>query len=258
MRMQNTNNPLQGRIVAVTGASSGIGKAIAVRAAASGARVACCGRDREKLETAKALLAGDGHEVYLFDSGDLPGIEACAAEIARGMGPLSGLVHSAGASAVQLLRDANYEKTEELLRINYLAFLAFAKGACRKGRYAAQGMSVAAISSLAAISPDPGLTAYAASKAALNAAVSALAREYAPRGIRFNSICPSYVNTPMNDALKAAIGEEAFDGRVAKNMPLGMIEPEDVADAAIFLLSDASRKITGVHLVIDSGGGAFR
>lgn len=255
--MQNPNDSLRGRIIAVTGASGGIGKAIAVKAAEAGARVACCGRNREKLEAVKSLLSGDGHGICLFDSGDLPGVEACAAEIAREMGALSGVVHSAGASVVQLLRDVNYEKTEDLLRINYLSFLALAKGACRKGRCAASGMSVVAVSSLAGLSPDPGLAAYAASKAALNAAVSALAREYAPRGIRFNAICPSYVDTPMNDGLKAAIGEAAFNERVAKNMPLGMIDPEDVASAALFLLSDASRKITGIHLAMNSGGGAF-
>ena len=245
---------LQNRVLVVTGASSGIGKAIAIKAAETGARVACCGRNKEKLEAAKALLSGEGHGIYLFDSHDMAGIEAQVAEIAKEMGPISGLVHGAGASTVQLLRDTNFERVNEMMRINYLAFLALAKGACRKGRYAATGMSVVGISSLAGVSPDPGLAAYAASKAALNASITALAKEYAPRGIRFNAICPSYVNTPMNDGLKAAIGEEAFNERVAKNMPLGMIEPEDVADAALFLLSDASKKITGTHMVIDSGG----
>ncbi len=246
--------PLQERIVVITGASSGIGRAIARKASEAGARVACCGRNREKLEATAATLSGEGHEIYLFDSSDMTGIEARVAEIAKNMGPISGLVHSAGASMVQLLRDTNFDRVSEMLRINYLAFLALAKGACRKGRYAASGMSVVGISSLAGVSPDPGLAAYAASKAALNASITALAKEYAPRGIRFNAICPSYVNTPMNGDMKAAIGEETFNGRVAKNMPLGMIEPEDVANAALFLLSDASKRITGVHLVMDSGG----
>lgn len=252
--MQNQGYSLQDRAILVTGASSGIGRAIAVKASRAGARVACCGRNREKLEAVAASLSGEGHGIYLFNSNDMAGIEAQVAEIAKDMGPISGLVHSAGASMVQLLRDTNFDRVNEMLRINYLAFLALAKGACRKGRYAASGMSVVGISSLAGVSPDPGLAAYAASKAALNASITALAREYAPRGIRFNAICPSYVNTPMNDGLKAAIGEEAFSERVVKNMPLGMIEPEDVADTALFLLSDASKKITGVHLIMDSGG----
>lgn len=249
---------LQDRVVAVTGASSGIGRAIALSVAGAGASVACCGRNREKLEAVKALLPGKGHAVFLFDSGDLAGVEARAGQIAKELGPISGLVHSAGASAVQLLRDTDFGRVGEMLQINCLAFLALVKGACRRGRYAPSGMSVVGISSLAALSPDPGLAAYAASKAAMNAAITALAKEYAPRGIRFNAICPSYVNTPMNDGLKAAIGGEAFAGRVAKNMPLGMIEPEDVADAALFLLSDESKRITGIHMVIDSGGRGMR
>jgi NAD(P)-dependent dehydrogenase (short-subunit alcohol dehydrogenase family) len=246
---------LADRVILVTGASSGIGRAVALKLAGSGARVACCGRNFGKLEAVRGDLPGDGHAVYLFNDEDLPGVEAMTASIAADMGPLGGLVHSAGVSVMQLLRDARYDVIDEMLRINFTVFLALAKGACRKGRYLPSRMSVVGISSMAGVSPDPGLCAYSASKAALNASIIALAKEYAPRGVRFNAICPSFVNTPMTDRTKTLLGA-AFEEKVEKRMPLGMIEPEDVADSALFLLSDASSKITGALLEI-TGGAVF-
>lgn len=251
--MTERGQSLAGGAVIVTGASSGIGRAAAVAASRAGARVTCCGRNAARLAETLALLAGEGHGIWQFDAADTESAADAVTQIAGVMGPISGLVHCAGISSHQLLRDLDFNRANEMLRVNCLAFMSMAKAVCRRGRYA-PGMSVVAVSSLASLSPDPGLSAYAASKAALDAAVSALAREYAPRGIRFNSICPSFVNTPMLDAQKKALGEDAFAERVAKSMPLGLIEPADVAEAAIFLLSDASKRITGVHLAMDSGG----
>jgi NAD(P)-dependent dehydrogenase (short-subunit alcohol dehydrogenase family) len=247
---------LNGKVIAVTGASSGIGRAIAENVAKAGAKVACCGRNREKLETVMGSLSGDGHGIFLFDSGDLPGTEATTAEIAKAMGPMSGMVHSAGVSSMQLLRDTDYEASMKLFQVNFMVFLALAKGACRRGRYA-PGMSVVGISSIAGVSPDAGLSVYSASKAALNASIKALSKEYAPRCIRFNAICPSFVNTPMTDGFRAFLGEGAFKEKIEKNMPLGMIETDDIANAARFFLSDDSRRITGALLEITGGGGAF-
>jgi NAD(P)-dependent dehydrogenase (short-subunit alcohol dehydrogenase family) len=247
---------LEGRIIAVTGASSGIGRAIAVKAAESGARIVCCGRNFEKLDCVRASLLGKGHSVYLFDSGDLPSVDAMAGDIAKEVGPIGGLVHSAGKMVTALLRDAEYEVIQEIMQLNFLVFMALAKSVCRRGRYA-PGMSVVGISSMAGITTAPGLSAYSASKAALNASIKSLAKEYAPRGVRFNAICPSFVNTPMIDSYRSIIGENIFKEKIEKNMPLGLIEPEDVAKSAMFFLSDESDKITGALLEITSGGGTF-
>jgi NAD(P)-dependent dehydrogenase (short-subunit alcohol dehydrogenase family) len=248
---------LSDRVMAVTGVSSGIGRAIALNVASAGAKVACCGRNLEKLEAVRASLPGEGHRVFLFDSGNLPGVEAMAAAIAKEMGPMSGLVHSAGVSSMRLLRDADYAAVLDMFQINCMAFFALVKGACRRGRYVPSNMSVVGISSMAGVEPDSGLSAYSASKAALNASIKALSKEYAPRGVRLNAICPSFVNTPMTDGFRSFLGEESFKEKIAKNMPLGMIEPEDVASATRFFLSDASCKITGTLLEITSGGGTF-
>lgn len=252
--MQESCALLNDRIIAVTGASSGIGQATAIALSKAGAKVACCGRNAEKLERVRSSLSGSGHASYVFDSNELSTIEDTVALIVKEMGRLSGLVHAAGVSSVQLLRDIDFHSVEEMFRINYLAFMAFAQAVCRKTNHTAGQTSIVGISSLAALSPDPGLSAYASSKAALNASIAALGREYASRGIRFNAVCPSYVNTPMNQGMKANIGEDAFNERIKKSMPLGMIEPEDIAASVIFLLSDTSRRITGTALTIDSGG----
>jgi NAD(P)-dependent dehydrogenase (short-subunit alcohol dehydrogenase family) len=248
---------LSDRVIAVTGASSGIGRAIALRAADAGAKVACCGRNSEKLEILRASLAGEGHGVFLFNSEDLLGVEAMAASVAKKMGPISGLAHSAGISSIRLLRDTDYKAAQDMFQINYMVFLALVKGACRRGRYIPSQMSVVAVSSIAGVAPDPGLSVYSASKAALNASIKALSKEYAQRGVRFNAICPSFVNTPMTDGFRSFLGEASFKEKIEKNMPLGMIEPEDVANAALFFMSETSRRITGSLLEITSGGGTF-
>lgn len=254
---KNCSRTLQGKVILITGASSGIGRATALLAARAGGRIACCGRSPEKLGMTLDVLPGIDHASYLFDSTDLPGIEAMAASVSKEMGPVGGVVHSAGIAELQLLRDLDYSLTTQMFQINYMAFLALVKGVCRRGRYDPSGMGIVGVSSMAGLSPDAGLSAYAATKAALNATVTSLAKEYAPRKIRFNTVCPAYVNTPMNDGLKAAIGDDAFHERAGKNMPLGLIEPEEVAETICFLLSDAGQKITGAHLVMSAGATTF-
>ncbi|MDR1514369.1 MAG: SDR family oxidoreductase [Synergistaceae bacterium] len=245
---------LGGRVIAVTGASSGIGRIVAFKAASAGAHVACCGRNYDKLELVRVSLPGEGHYTYLFDSMDLNGVEKMIVTAVKDMGPLSGVVHSAGISALRLLRDISYDSAMEMMQINFMVFLALAKGASRRGRYKPSEMSVVGISSLAGMYPDPGFSVYAASKAALNASVKSLAKEYASRGIRFNAVCPSIVNTPMKENFTAFIGENAFNEKIEKGMPLGLIEPDDVANSVLFLLSDESNKISGALIEINSGG----
>ena len=114
-------------------------------------------------------------------------------------------------------------------------------------------MSVIVIASMSALRGQTGLSFYAGSKGAVLASVPALAAEYAPRGIRFNAVSPCPVNTPMQQKAIDKIGEEWYRREVEEKVRLGPLEPEDVADAVVFLLSQASKRITGINMVIDSG-----
>jgi NAD(P)-dependent dehydrogenase (short-subunit alcohol dehydrogenase family) len=248
------DQPLSGRVILVTGASSGIGLAIARKAAECGAKIACCGRNAEKLREALVHLPGGGHEIHLFDSEDLAGVEAMVERVAGSMGKIGGVVHCAGMTAMFPLRDLQYDVAAKIFQINYFVFMALCKAACARGRYVPFETSIIGMSSMAAMSPLPSLSVYAASKAALNTSVVALARELSPKGVRINSICPNYVDTPMIEPIKSVMGADVFmEERVRKSMPLGLIKPEEVADAAFFLLSGDSGKITGTNMVISAG-----
>ena len=246
---------LEGRTILVTGASSGIGRAVAVQVSRMGGRVVALGRDSARLEETLALLDvlnGAVHAAYSVELTDIETIETRIAEICKEAGPLAGLVHSAGVAETVLLRDADFKMIENMLRLNWLAFLAVCKATCRRGRYA-NGMSVVGIASMSALRGQAGLNFYAGSKGAVLASVPALAAEYAPRGIRFNAISPCPVNTPMQQEARTNLGEDWYKKEVEAKVKLGPLGPEDVADATVFLLSPASKRITGINLVVDSG-----
>jgi NAD(P)-dependent dehydrogenase (short-subunit alcohol dehydrogenase family) len=243
---------LEGRTVLITGASSGIGRGAAIQVSRMGGRVVALGRSPEKLDETLRLLEGSGHRCYSVELTELENAEARLADISKETGPLGGLVYSAGVAETVLLRDVNFERIESMLRLNWFAFLAACKVFCRRGRYA-QGMSVVAVASMSALRGQAGLSFYAGSKGALLAAVPALAAEYAPRGIRFNAVSPCPVNTPMQREAQANLGEDWYRKEVEEKVKLGPLEPEDVADAVVFLLSPASKRVTGINMVVDSG-----
>ena len=243
---------LEGRTILVTGASSGIGRAVAVQVSRMGGRVVALGRDEGKLRDTLDLLEGKEHRFFPVDLSDIGRTEKYLTDVFQEAGVLSGVVHSAGMAKTVLLRDADLESIEAMMRLNWLAFLALCKFVCRRGRYG-QGMSVVAIASMSALRGQAGLNFYAGSKGAVLASVQALAAEYAPRGIRFNAVSPCPVNTPMQQEARANLGEEWYRKEVEEKVKLGPLEPEDVADAVVFLLAPASKRITGINMVVDSG-----
>ncbi|GHV55831.1 3-oxoacyl-ACP reductase [Synergistales bacterium] len=207
------------------------------------------GRDKNALSAVLSELDGEGHQIYDADLSNPQDAEKVARDVSANMGALSGLVHSAGISEMSLLRDMEYAKIEAMFRIHYLAFLALAKTACRRA-CRAETMSVVVISSYAALEPEPGISAYAGIKSAVNASVKSLAKEYAGKKIRFNAVCPHHVDTPMMRKLSGILGKELYEERIKNEMSNGLISPEEVADSVLFLLSDESVKISGAILPI--------
>ena len=117
-------------------------------------------------------------------------------------------------------------------------------------------LTIVGISSVAALYGAPGKSAYSASKGALISLIKSLAAEYSGKKIRFNCVCPGYVDTPMLDAVtKLYKNEEDFSEAIVKKHPLGLGKPEDVANATVYLLSDASRWVTGSIMTVDGGYG---
>jgi len=252
--MTASHNPLDlsGKVVLVTGASSGIGRASAVLLARLGARVVLSGRRADALEeTRQAMPDAPAHPIEPFDLSELDGISGWLHGVRQRAGaPLDGLLHSAGVATLAPLRTASRKSVDAMMLPNVYAALMLLKGMSAKG-VASAPASVVLLSSVASVFGSPGLVAYAASKGALNSLVRSAAKELAPKGIRVNAIAPGYVRTPMYDQAKAG-NPGNFEQLEAQHL-LGLPSPDDVGTMAAYLMCDASRVVTGTTLVIDGG-----
>ena len=235
---------LHGRRILVTGSSSGIGAAVASLCARLGAELVLNGRDAERLEVTRAGLAGAGHLVV---AGDLTLPETQDA-LLRAVPAYDGLASCAGAAALVPMRMASAKYLQQMLDINYLAPIGLAQRLLQK-RKLNEGASLVFVSALSARAAPQAAGAYAASKAALEAASRTIGLEHAKQRIRANCIAPGYVDTPMLQKLGSAADMSDKIGLT----PLGTVTPDDVAPAAAWLLSSASRWIPRTPLTRDGG-----
>ncbi|MFH2033461.1 MAG: SDR family oxidoreductase [Candidatus Margulisiibacteriota bacterium] len=231
----------------VTGASSGIGRAIASKIIELGGSVIAVARREEKLNELGAVS-----EVIDL-SAKVDDLSSWMLDLAKKHGKIKGLALSAGIQETVPLRATNLSKARQLFELNYFANLALAKGFCDKRVNAGRGSSMVFISSNAAISGMPGLVNYSASKGALDAAVRAMAAELARDGIRVNSVLPGFVRTEMTEKWGSMNGPTYFE-EMDKKYPLGIGRPEQLSGVACFLLSDSAGWITGQNIVVDGGG----
>jgi NAD(P)-dependent dehydrogenase (short-subunit alcohol dehydrogenase family) len=246
-------NPLDmtGRSVLVTGASSGLGRGISVLLSQLGARVILVGRNTEQLEVSKSRMEGDHHLVAPFDLSDVDAIPKWMKSIAAETGPLSGLVHSAGVHFTHPLRILKTQRVDDLMRVNFTAAIGLTKGLRQKG-VRAESSSVVYVSSVMAVVGRQGVSAYAASKGALVALSKSLALELAEENVRVNCVAPGHVRTEMAEKAEELLSAEQI-ASIEQMHPLGLGEPEDVANTVAFLLADTSRWMTGQTLVVDGG-----
>ncbi len=243
---------LSGRRILVTGASSGIGREISIVLSQFHARLVLAGRDCERLQATLAMLSGAGHEAVAFDLASSEQIPRWLKGIAEASGPFAGLVHSAGVHGIVPVNVLSVNKLEQTMRINFTAGLMLAKAFRQNGCHDAGGGSIVFLSSVTGLVGEPGVTAYAASKAALIGATRTLALEFAPNRIRVNCIAPGLVRSEMTEALRSSLPPEKFAAIEAMH-PLGLGSARDVAHAAAFLLADTAAWITGSTLVVDGG-----
>jgi NAD(P)-dependent dehydrogenase (short-subunit alcohol dehydrogenase family) len=241
-----------GRWVVVSGASSGIGRAIAVELARNGASVALVGRDEARLAESASLLGGAPHRVVALDLSRHDAIAPAIVELKKEVGALYGLCHAAGVVATRPLQVNTVDVVQAQLDVNLLAGLELARAVCRRDVMTSDGGSLLFLSSVYGRVGMPGQIGYCATKGAVVAAVRAMAIELARRQIRVNCLSPGLVTTGMTEQAFAALSEEQVQ-RLKAAHPLGIGEPEDVARAAAFLLAPQSRWITGADLAIDGG-----
>ena len=251
--MNAMKNPMQmsGRRVLVTGASSGLGRAVAVLLADLDCKVVLCARDAARLAETRQVLLGENHAIEAFDLSDADAILGWMKTMAERHGPFDGLVHSAGVLTTKPLKMLGAADWEKAMRVNVVAASALAKGFRQRGVCAAAG-SIVYLSSVMGLVGQPGQSLYSATKGALVAMARSLALELARENIRVNCVAPAVIMAGMSEQLKQNVSPEQF-AQISAMHPLGLGRAEDVAHAVAFLLADTGRWVTGTTLVVDGG-----
>lgn len=244
---------LVNRQILIVGASSGIGKETAVRLSRIGAKVILTARREDKLREVASLIEGEGHHFYAIDVNDPESIQRTVARMGEECGPVDGLLYTAGIGGTYPISVLTQEKLLSVMKTNFCGFIEVVRQVCRKKRYN-EGMKIVAISSVAASCGDKAHTAYSASKAAIEGAVRCLAIELAEKKININAVAPGMTATEMFNRFAEIRGADSDAlNKIYGRQYLGIIQPEQVAKAIIFLLSPASDYITGTVLHVDAG-----
>lgn len=241
---------LSGQVALVTGASQGLGRAIAVELGRNGAKVACVARSVDKLaDTVKQITdVGGTAEAFACDVKDKESVEKTIEAVTAKWERLDILVNNAGVTRDTLLLGMSDEQWDEVLTTNLRGAFLFARAAARimlRQRYG----RIINISSVSGIMGNAGQTNYSASKAGLIGFTRSLSREIAKRNVTVNAVAPGFIESDMTKAL----GDSVLD-EVKKRIPAGRVgKAEDVAACVLFLASRAASYVTGVTLTVDGG-----
>lgn len=252
--MAFSENCLKDRLILVTGASSGLGKETAIHLSRCGARLALSGRDEARLSDTMSRLEPGDHSAHSLDLTDAEVAAEAVQKIAADRGPFDGMFYSAGTTVVLPIKLLKNRHLDEVFGAGLRGVFGVLRAAAKKG-VMRNGGSIVVMSSAAALRGRPALSAYCATKAGVDALVRCAALEFADRGIRVNSIRAAAVETAMHHEFMASINEDAARD-YSERHPLGFGQPEDIANTAIFLLSDASKWVSGTNMAVDGAAAA--
>lgn len=245
--MDRNTFSLDGKTILVTGASSGIGRSIAIACSNVGATVILLGRNVDRLKQSMALLNSTGHSFYSIDLNNGDDVLKLCSNLSK----IDGVVHSAGIVESQLFSFLKEDSLRRILDTNLIAPVMLSKHLIKKKKINKES-SIVFISSISGPAVTYiGNSSYSASKSAICGIAKTMALELAPKKIRVNTVLPAMIETELIGSIDSSSDDIELD---KKNYPLGGYgTPEDVAATVIFLLSSASKWMTGTDIKLDGG-----
>lgn len=237
---------LGGKTVLITGASSNIGRQIAVKCSEMGAKVIATARNEERLKETLRKMTGEGHQILQSDLSDAEQIPALVEQLPE----LDGIVMCAAVFRTTPIRNNRRKYTEELFQTNTFANIDLVQLLLKK-RKIKDGGSILFISSVAAYRPYAGNALYSSTKGAINSFCQVLAIEQSKKKIRANCVSPGIIRSDM-EIKDWAVTQDELDKEEAR-FPLGFGHTEDIAYAAVYMMSDASKWVTGTNMIVDGG-----
>lgn len=241
---------LEGKTILVTGASSGMGRGIAIESSKMGAKVVINGRNEQRLNETLSQLEGEGHLAIRADLSKQDGIDNLVAECPA----LNGLVNCAGIPKICGVKNISRDLLEEIVNVNEISPILLTSALLKKKKIQKKSSIVFIASMSGVYIANIGEAPYSTTKGALAGFTKGAAFELAAQGTRVNTICPGLVPTSILDLSNEMFSEEQLKETMYGRYPLKRVgTPEDIAYAAIYLLSDASTWVTGINLLIDGG-----
>ncbi len=243
---------LTGKRILISGASGGIGRATSKRLSELGATLVLTDIKEDRLEEVVETLDGKGHAFYVMNFKDIDSIEGTIDLICKENGIFNGFVHCAGIAPMRPFKMTKYDDVLPTMQVNFFSFVEIVRCITQKKRFA-DGGSIVAMSSTGAIHGKPTKVAYSASKAAIDAAIRCMICDLQKRKIRINSVMPSWVNTNMYKSFLRDYPDSKDIREIEERQYMGVSDPEEVANVIGFLLSDATKTITGTSILMDGG-----
>ena len=239
-----------GKKIVIAGATSGMGKASAVKLSQQGAEVCLIGRSQEKLNEVKKELSSDSCRCFVKDFSEVGGFQEIFDDVIADGKKIDGLVYCAGMAKILPISMLSKKNMDESMTVNLYSFAEMVSILSKKKYH--DKASVVGISSISTQYPQKCQGIYVATKCAMNGMVTSMAMELAEKGIRINTVLPSSTKTKMYDEAVEGKSDEEIQ-QIERKQVLGLLNPEDVADVIMFLLSDASKMITGRSIYADAG-----